>query len=125
MKLIAKWFISALALLGADYLIDGISIDSFYIALVVALFLGLFNAVVRPILVVLTLPVTVLTLGLFIFVINGFIFLFLSTFIQDFKVDGLLAGIGGAIVVSIFSWIGNKFIVSENNNSTYTQIHHG
>ena len=125
MRLIAKWFISALALLGADYLIDGISVDSFYIALVVALFLGLFNAIVRPILVILTLPVTVFTLGLFIFVINGFIFWFLSTFIQDFHVDGLVAGIGGAIVVSIFSWIGNKFIVSENNKNTYTQIHHG
>ncbi|MCK5096008.1 MAG: phage holin family protein [Candidatus Pacebacteria bacterium] len=122
MTIIAKWFISALSLLGADYLIEGISIDSFYIALVVAFFLGLLNAIIRPILVILTLPVTVLTLGLFIFVINGAIFWFLSTFIQDFRVDGLLAGIGGAVVVSVFSWIGNRFIVEDRSHNI---IHHG
>jgi putative membrane protein len=125
MTLIAKWFISALALLGADYLIDGISVDGFYIALVVALFLGLLNAIIRPILVVLTLPVTVVTLGLFIFVINGFLFWFLSTFIKGFHVDGLLAGIGGAIVVSVFSWIGNKFIVGDTHNKTYVRTYRG
>ncbi|MCK5027427.1 MAG: phage holin family protein [Candidatus Pacebacteria bacterium] len=125
MTIIAKWFISALSLLAADHFIDGISIDGLYIALIVALLLGLLNAVVRPLLVVLTLPVTVVTLGLFIFVINGFLFWFLSTFIQGFEVDGIWAGMLGAVLVSIFSWIGNKFIVSENNKNTYTQIHHG
>lgn len=125
MELIAKWFISALSLLGAAYLIEGISIKSFYTALIVALFLGLINAIIRPILVVLTLPVTMLTLGLFIFVINGFLFWFLSTFIKGFEVDGLVPAIMGAIVVSVFSWIGNKFIVKERDNNSHIRIHHG
>lgn len=115
MTLIAKWFISALSLLGAAYFIDSIEVESFYIALIVALLLGLLNAVVRPLLVVLTLPVTIVTLGLFIFVINGILFWFLSTFVDGFHVAGLWSGILGAIVVSVFSWIGNKFIVGDND----------
>lgn len=110
MVLIAKWLISALSLLGAAYLLPGISVSGFYSALIVALLLGLLNAVVRPILVVLTLPVTLITLGLFIFIINGSIFWFLATFIEGFNVDGLLWGVAGALTVSVFSWIGNKFI---------------
>ena len=125
MELIAKWFISALSLLASEHLIEGISIESFYTALVIAFFLGLVNAVIRPILVVLTLPVTMLTLGLFIFVINGFLFWFLSTFIKGFDVDGLMPAIMGAIVVSVFSWIGNKFIVKDGGNNSHIQIHHG
>lgn len=125
MELIAKWFISALSLLGAAYLIEGISVESFYTALVVALFLGLINAIVRPALVVLTLPVTMLTLGLFIFVINGFLFWFLSTFIKGFNVDGLIPAIFGAIVVSVFSWLGNKFIAKDKGHNSNAQIHHG
>jgi putative membrane protein len=113
MILIAKWFINALAILGAAYLINGITVESFWVALVVALFFGLMNAVVRPILIVLTLPVTVITLGLFVFVINGFLFWSLGTIIQGFKVDSLWVGIAGAIVVSVFSWIGNRFIIGD------------
>jgi len=113
MTIIAKWFISALSLLAAAYLIQGISVSSFYIALIVALFLGIVNAVIRPILVILTLPINIITLGLFIFVINGFLFWFLSTFIDGFNVDGLLVAILGALVVSVFSYIGNRFIVAE------------
>ncbi len=117
MTLIAKWFISALSLLGAAYLIDGISVDSFYTALIVALFLGFVNAIIRPILIILTLPVTLLSLGLFIFVINGFLFWFLSTFIKGFEVDGIIPAITGAVVVSVFSWIGNRFIVNGSDHT--------
>lgn len=125
MIIIAKWFISALSLLGAAYLIPGIEVKSFFYALVVALFLGIINAVVRPLLIVLTFPVTVLTLGLFIFVINGALFWFLATILDGFSVDGLLAGMAGAIVVSVFSWIGNKFIVGDNSNSTHVKTYRG
>ncbi|MBU0722819.1 phage holin family protein [Patescibacteria group bacterium] len=125
MELIAKWFISALSLLGAAFLIPGISVESFYSALIAALFLGLLNALIRPILVILTLPITVVTLGLFIFIINGFLFWFLSSFIKGFYVDGLFSAIIGAIIVSIFSWIGNQFIVNNQNNyNAHTKIHH-
>jgi len=113
MTIIAKWFISALSLLAAAYFIPGISLSSFYIALIVALFLGIVNAVIRPILVILTLPINVLTLGLFIFVINGFLFWFLSSFIEGFYVSGLWVAILGALLVSVFSYIGNRFIVEE------------
>lgn len=113
MILIAKWFISALSLLAAAYLIPGIYVSSFYIALVVAFFLGVVNAVIRPILVILTLPINILTLGLFIFVINGFLFWFLSTFIEGFHVSGLFVAILGALTVSVFSYIGNRFIVDK------------
>ncbi len=112
MTIIAKWFISALALLAAAYLIPGISVSSFYIALIVALFLGIVNAVIRPILVILTLPINIVTLGLFIFVINGFLFWFLSTFIAGFEVVGLGVAILGALVVSVFSYLRNRFIVA-------------
>lgn len=110
MVLIAKWLISTLSLLAVAYVLAGITITSVYTALIVALLLGLLNAIIRPILIVLTLPVTVITLGLFIFVINGFIFWFLATFIDGFNVDGLWWGILGALMVSVFSWLGNKFI---------------
>jgi len=112
MTIIAKWFISALSLLAAAYFIPGISVASFYTALIVALFLGIVNAFIRPILVVLTLPINVVTLGVFIFVINGFLFWFLSTFIKGFYVSGLGVAIVGALVVSVFSFLGNKFIAS-------------
>jgi putative membrane protein len=117
MTIIAKWFISALSLLLAEKLIDGISIDSFYIALIVALFLGIVNAIIRPILVILTLPINIITLGFFIFVINGFLFWFLSTFIAGFEVDGLGVAIVGALLVSVFSYIGNRFIVEDQSKN--------
>ncbi len=117
MYLIAKWFISALSLLVAAYLIPGISVSSFYSALIVALFLGIVNAVIRPILVILTLPINIISLGLFIFVINGFLFWFLSTFIEGFYVEGLGVAILGALLVSVFSYLGNRFIVTGQSAS--------
>lgn len=125
MTIIAKWFISALSLLGTAYLIEGIEVESFYTALIVALFLGFVNAIIRPILVILTLPVTLLSLGLFIFVINGFLFWFLSTFIKGFEVNGIIPAIIGAIVVSVFSWMGNRFIVKEEDRNSRDIVHHG
>ena len=125
MTIIAKWFISALSLLGAAYFIKGIEVESFYTALIVALFLGFVNAILRPLLIILTLPVTLLSLGLFIFVINGFLFWFLSTFIKGFEVDGLIPAIIGAIVVSVFSWMGNRFIVKDDDHNRRDIIHHG
>jgi putative membrane protein len=81
-----------------------ISVSSFGAALVAALVLGLVNAVVRPVLVLLTLPVTVLTLGLFIFVINGLLFWMVGTWLEGFAVAGFWAGVFGAILFSLVSW---------------------
>ena len=104
-QLLVVWLINAVALIAVAYLIPGISVASFTTALVAALVLGLINAVVRPVLVLLTLPVTLITLGLFIFVLNGLLFWFVGSFIQGFFVAGFWAGVFGAIVFSLISWL--------------------
>ncbi|HXR59578.1 MAG TPA: phage holin family protein [Burkholderiales bacterium] len=103
-KLLLVWLINAVSLIAVAYLLPGIAVESFITALVAALVLGLVNAVIRPILVLLTLPVTLVTLGLFILVINGLLFWFVGSFISGFVVSGLLSGILGAIVYSLVSW---------------------
>jgi putative membrane protein len=110
MKLLLKLVITALALLGVAYLIPSITVDSFYTALIVALILGLLNLTVRPILFVLTLPITILTLGLFIFVLNALIFWFAASFIEGFGVSGFLAALIGSLLVSLASTLANKLL---------------
>ncbi len=104
MKLLVVWLINAVALIAVAYLLPGIAVSSFLTALIAALVLGLVNAVIRPILVLLTLPVTLLTLGLFIFIINGLLFWFVGSFVAGFVVSGFWWGVGGAIAYSILSW---------------------
>ena len=104
LKLLLVWLINALALLAVAYLMPSIAVASFTTALVAALILGLVNAVIRPILILLTLPATILTLGLFIFVINGLLFWFVGSYLQGFTVAGFWAGVFGAIVYSLVSW---------------------
>ena len=104
MRLLLVWLINAAALMAVAYLLPGISVASFVTALVAALVLGLVNAVIRPILVLLTLPATILTLGLFIFVINGLLFWFVGSFIAGFVVSGFWWGVFGAIAYSLLSW---------------------
>jgi putative membrane protein len=104
MRLLLTWLINALALLAIKYILPSITVDSFVTALIVALVLGLINTLIRPIFVILTLPVTILTLGLFIFVINGLLFWAVGSFVPGFHVDGFWAGVFGAIIYSIISW---------------------
>ena len=104
MKIFLVWLINAIALMAVAYLLPGIAVSSFVVALVAALVLGLVNAVIRPLLILLTLPVTLLTLGLFIFVINGLLFWFVGSFIAGFTVNGFWPGVFGAIGYSIVSW---------------------
>lgn len=99
--LLLRWLINALALLLVARLVPGFEVASFYTALIVALVLGLVNAVIRPILIFLTLPITVLTLGLFIFVINAAMILLVSTFVKGFEV----AGFGPAFIASLVLWL--------------------
>ena len=105
MRLIVVWLINTVALILVAYLLPGVSVSTFGAALVAALVLGLVNTVIRPLLVLLTLPVTILTLGLFIFVINGLLFWFVGSFIQGFQVAGFWWGVLGAIVYSLISWL--------------------
>jgi|SRR3990172_5015787 putative membrane protein len=104
MKLLVVWIINAVALLALPYVFDSIRIDGFYTALIAALILGLINAVIRPVLVLLTLPLTLITLGLFIFVINGLLFWFVASFVKGFHVAGFWPAVFGAIVYSLISW---------------------
>ncbi len=104
MQLIVVWIVNALALLALPYLFDSIRVDGLYTALVTALVLGLLNTLIRPILILLTLPINILTLGLFTFVINGLLFWFVASFVKGFIVMGFWPAVWGAIVYSIISW---------------------
>ncbi|MDO8179821.1 MAG: phage holin family protein [Undibacterium sp.] len=104
MRLLATWLINALALLALPYLMHSVSIDSFGTALIVAVVLGFVNTIIRPILLILTLPVTVLTMGLFIFVINGLMFWGVANLVDGFHVAGFWAAVGGALLYSVISW---------------------
>ncbi len=103
MRLMLLWILNALALLAVAYLLPGIHLDGFAGALLAALVLGLINALVRPLLILLTLPITVLTLGLFILVINGLLFWFVGSVLQGFVVSGFWVGVMGALLYSILS----------------------
>lgn len=104
MRMLITWLINAAALFALPYLMKSIRVESFTTALVAALVLGLVNVLIRPILVLLTLPVTVLTLGLFIFVINGLLFWAVANFVGGFQVSGFWSAMAGAILYSLLSW---------------------
>jgi putative membrane protein len=104
MKILLGWAINALALLALPYLLTGVHVKSFWTALVFALVLGLLNALVRPLLVLLTLPITILTLGLFLVVVNGLLFWLADAFVPGFEVAGFWWAVAGAVVYSIVSW---------------------
>ena len=104
MRLLITWLVNALALLALPYIFPSIRVDSCVTARVAALVLGLINTLIRPVLVLLTLPVTLLTLGLFIFVINGLLFWFVGSFVDGFTVGGFWPAVCGAIVYSLISW---------------------
>lgn len=110
MRLIVRWFIVALSLLFVAEYVPGIEVSGFYIALIIALILGLVNALVRPVLVLLTLPITIVTLGLFVLFLNAFLFWFVSTFVKGFEVDGIVPAFIGSLVVSALSFLGNRFL---------------
>ena len=101
MKLIIKWLLSAAALLAVAYLYSGVTVTSFTGALVAAAVLGALNMVVRPILVLLTLPVTVVTLGLFLFVVNALMFWAAASLVSGLNVNGFGAALLGSLIYSV------------------------
>lgn len=105
MKLLIRLLINALAILLVAYLVPGVAVNGFYTALIVAVVLGLLNLVIKPLLVVLTLPITILTLGLFTFVINALLFWFVGTVVRGFSVDGFVPAFLGALILTVVSWI--------------------
>jgi putative membrane protein len=101
MKIIVRWLLLAAALLLVAYLYPGVTVKSFGSAMIAAFVLGLLNTLLRPILVLLTLPVTVLTLGLFLFVINALMFSFAASLLQGFHVAGFGAALIGSLLYSL------------------------
>jgi len=102
MKLILKWLLSAAALLCVAYLYQGVVVSSFGAALLAAFVIGLFNMILRPVLVLLTLPVTLVTLGLFLFVINALMFWSAAGLLAGFQVRGFGAALLGSLIYSVF-----------------------
>jgi putative membrane protein len=101
MRIIIKWLLSAVALLAVAYLYPGVQVASFGSALIAAAVIGLLNMIVRPVLVVLTLPVTIVTLGLFLFIINALLFWAASGLLGGFHVSGFLAALIGSLLYSL------------------------
>ncbi len=104
LRLLLIWTLNSLALIAVASFVPGIHVDGFMAALIAAFVLGLVNTLIRPVFLVLTLPVTVLTLGLFIFVINGLMFWFAGSILRGFTVDSFWHGVMGAVLYSLFSW---------------------
>lgn len=106
--MLIRWLLNSLALILVTYLVPGIAIRNFYIALIAALVIGLINITIKPLVLILTLPLNILTLGLLTFVINGLLFWFASSFIKGFEVSGFIAAFLGALVYSVLSWFINR-----------------
>ena len=107
--LMIRWLVLTIAILVTAYLFDGIHVDGFVAAFFAAALLGSLNAVLRPILLILTLPINILSLGLFTFVINAML-LQMASIIPGFEVYGFWPAVLGALTISIVSWILNGFI---------------
>jgi putative membrane protein len=120
--LVLKWLILTAAITIAAYLLDGIHVDGFFSAFLTAAILGILNTFFKPILVILTLPINILTLGLFTFVINALLLKMASGVISGFRVDSFWAAIFGSIIVSVVSWILSRLIKERGNNGRGGQI---
>ena len=105
LRLLAHWLVNALALLLVAYLYPGVHVESLPAALAAALVLGLVNVLIRPLIVILTLPVTLLTLGLFLFVINALLFWFVAEVVHGFSVTGFGAALLGSILYSVITLV--------------------
>jgi putative membrane protein len=120
--MLIRWFINSLIILALPYLIPGVSVRSFWTALLTALILGILNALVRPILVILTLPITIVTLGLFLIVLNALLVWFASTIIKGFEVTGFLPALEAAIIIWFAGLLTNGLIRGRKKPSTTARI---
>ena len=104
LRILLVWLLNALALMAVAYLMPSVQVASFGAALVAALVLGLVNTLLRPLLVLLTLPVTLLTIGIFYFVLNGLLFWGVGSLLEGFEVGGLESGILGGLLYGLIAW---------------------
>lgn len=108
--LFLRWLILTAAILAAAYLLNGIEVRDFFSAALAAAILGILNAFFRPVLIVLTLPLNILSLGLFTFVINAFLLKMVSGVISGFEVHGFWTALLGAFIITLVSWLLNALI---------------
>ena len=121
--ILVRWLFLTVAILLAAYLIDGIRIAGFPSAVLAAAVLGVLNAFLRPILFILTLPLTILTLGLFTFAINALILMMASGVISGFEIDGFGSALLGALFISVVSWLLTSFI-SDRGTVQFIDLKH-
>jgi len=121
MGIFIRWLILTFAIIIASYLLDGIRVSGFLSAFFAAAILGILNAFFRPILIVLTLPINIMTLGLFTFVINAILLMMASGVISGFEVSGFWSAVFGSLLISIVSWVLNSFI-NEHGSWEYIEI---
>ncbi|MBN2255533.1 MAG: phage holin family protein [Deltaproteobacteria bacterium] len=109
--LFIRWIILTVSIIAASYLLEGIHVRDFVSAFLAAALLGVLNVLLRPILIILTLPITILSLGLFMFVINAMLLAMVSGVIPGFDVQGFWAAVFGSLIISGISWLLNSFII--------------
>jgi putative membrane protein len=112
-RFLLHWLVTALALWVTAHILPGVQVGSWQALAIAAVVLGLFNAIVRPILVVLTLPITILTLGLFYLLVNGFVFLIVARLVPGFEVATFWWAVLGALIVSVVSWFVGGFTAGD------------
>jgi putative membrane protein len=116
--IVAKWLVGALSIIITAEVLDSVTVSGPYIALIVALFWGLMNVSIKPLLIFITLPLNIITFGLFTFVINGALLLFLSSFIEGLNVSGFWSAVVAAFFVVVLNWLGNRLITAIKNDSS-------
>jgi putative membrane protein len=116
--ILIRWLITTLAILAVPYLISGVRVEGFGSAMLTAAILGILNALVRPILIILTLPLTILTLGLFILVINALLFELAGAIVPGMYVASFWSAFFASIIVSIVSWILNSVVAGGKGEKT-------
>ena len=110
MTILIRWVVNALVLLGIAYFVPGIMVGSFYNALIIAVVLAIINILIKPVLVLLTLPINIVTLGLFTLVINALLFWFAATIVKGFEVQGFMAAFLGSLIFTVITSITHKYI---------------
>ena len=110
MGLLLRWLILTSGIIIASYLLEGIHVSGFVPAFFAAALLGILNALFRPVLILLSLPINILSLGLFTFVINALMLVMVSGIISGFEVHGFWTAVFGSLIISIISWLLNSFI---------------
>ena len=118
--LLLRWLTMTAAIILAAYLLDGIRVSGFFSALCAAALLGIFNAVLRPITILLTLPINILTLGLFTFVINAILLKMVSGIIRGFDVSGFWPAVFGSLVISAVSWVLTTLVRERTSGSPHS-----